>query len=154
MFATLSSSQMAALRGLRHFDAAEVASTIRASLFAGIKTQFGIPQEHKVKVEVDNVAHPAYGVIVRKKTGMAYSVNEGTGKIQDTTYTPAPVETRWFSIDLDDTTSRLIDRTNSFEDEGWLSSDMAEDTPEFVVDGYTLRVDDETLFVKLGADKF
>lgn len=82
--AKMNGTQMAVLRAARGLDELTLKS-IRATIFAAVKTQFRIPQTHRLSVEIDNTDSPDYGVLVRKSNGQTY--DDGT--------TP-PVTYRWF----------------------------------------------------------
>jgi hypothetical protein len=82
--AKMNGTQMAVLRAARGLDELTLKS-IRATIFAAVKTQFRIPQTHRLSVEIDNTDAADYGVLVRKSNGQTY--DDGT--------TP-PVTYRWF----------------------------------------------------------
>lgn len=77
-FAKLTPAQITTMRSLRSIDE-DLAKTMRAALFAGVKAEFGIPDEHKLKVEIDDTNSPDFGVLIRKKTGEVYTLGF-TGK--------------------------------------------------------------------------
>lgn len=82
--AKMNGTQMAVLRAARGLDDATL-KTIRAAIFAAAKTQFNIPQSHRLSVEIDSTDAVDYGVLKRKTTGQTY--DDGV---------PPPVTHRWF----------------------------------------------------------
>jgi hypothetical protein len=82
--AKMNGTQMAVLRAARGLDDATL-KTIRAAIFAAAKTQFNIPQSHRLSVEIDSTDAADYGVLKRKTTGQTY--DDGV---------PPPVTYRWF----------------------------------------------------------
>jgi len=108
--ATLSSAQVATMLSLRGFPT-DAGNTVRASLFASFKDGFGIPEDHKLTVDLDGVGGPLFGMLIRKKTGLAYGLG-ADGKWDQTTPSavdggpttavgtfPQPV--RWFTLTAD-----------------------------------------------------
>jgi len=83
--AKMNGTQMAVLRAARGLDDATL-KTIRAAIFAAVKTQFNIPQSHRLSVEIDSTDAADYGVLKRKTTGQTY--DDGV---------PPPVTYRWFA---------------------------------------------------------
>lgn len=83
--AKMNGTQMAVLRAARGLDDATL-KTIRAAIFAAAKTQFNIPQSHRLSVEIDSTDASDYGVLKRKTTGQTY--DDGV---------PPPVTYRWFA---------------------------------------------------------
>lgn len=103
--AKMNGTQMAVLRAARGLDDATL-KTIRAAIFAAAKTQFRIPQSHRLSVEIDNTDAADYGVLKRKTTGETYS---------DGTVTAPAVTFRWFQCGtgtLQATSSRWADGIN------------------------------------------
>lgn len=78
MQATLTTAEITLLKLLRDQDE-QARKTIKANLFAKVKARFGIPQEHKLKVEIDNITDPMLGVLIRKNNGTAYDL-DGSGQ--------------------------------------------------------------------------
>lgn len=78
MQATLTTAEITLLKLLRDQDE-QARKTIKANLFAKVKARFGIPQEHKLKVEIDNISDPMLGVLIRKNNGTAYDL-DGSGQ--------------------------------------------------------------------------
>lgn len=74
MQATLTTAEITLLKLLRDQDE-QARKTIKANLFAKVKARFGIPQEHKLKVEIDNISDPMLGVLLRKKDGTVYDLD-------------------------------------------------------------------------------
>ena len=117
MFAMLTPSRLNALKSLRRLDP-ETASELRAALFASIKTQFGIPTEHRIKVELDDTTSPRYAIIVRKTTGTLYTLDPITGKWLDPEAappTPVAPRKRWFAVDISAVRDLILD-TMDFDD--------------------------------------
>lgn len=77
MQATLTTAEITLLKLLRDQDE-QARKTIKTNLFAKVKARFGIPQEHKLKVEIDNSTDPMLGVLIRKKDGTVYDL-DGSG---------------------------------------------------------------------------
>lgn len=100
-YAKLSTIQIAAMKSLRSSTIpADVAANVRSQLFTVYKDMFGIPAGDKLRVDLDNEGSDEYGVLIRKKTGLAYVVDDRgawTGE-----YAPCVTPKRWFSIDLAD----------------------------------------------------
>jgi len=111
MNATLTTQDIATLKSIRTLPQ-ELATNLRAAMFSSFKHSFSIPQDHKVKVEVDDVGTPQYGVIVRKKNGKAYPLNPA-GKWVDpdaapVVATPREPAKRWFVVNKDDALNEII----------------------------------------------
>lgn len=64
-------------------------AAVRKQVFATAKARHGIPDAHKLRVEIDDTRSPMYGVLVRKKDGTTYDVG--------TTMT----KPRWFKAAVD-----------------------------------------------------
>jgi hypothetical protein len=91
--AKLSLAQASFLKALRAVPA-DIAKPAKADLFTLVKSTFGIPADHKVKVEIDDISSPNYLVILRKKDNQPYPV-AGSAPV-----VAAPVDTRkWFKVD-------------------------------------------------------
>lgn len=111
-FATLSAIAIRTLVSARAFDAA-VQSVVRKNIFTAAKAQFRIPDEHRLRAEIDNTNNPAYGVLIRKKTGQAYPLNsEGIYVPNDATAvaTPAapPPRIRWYEMELFNNVDEIV----------------------------------------------
>lgn len=87
-------------------------SAIRAELFRSVKTAFGIPDDHKLKVEIDDATLPTFLTLIRKKTNQPYVLG-ADGKwvdntaAQGTVTQPQPPAVRWFKLDNYDAGSLL-----------------------------------------------
>ncbi len=111
MYAKLTEQQINLLKIGRELEAAQ-RSRIRKEIFAAAKATFGIPAEHRLKVEIDNVSSPDYAVIFRKKDGSRYpiSVMSAVGLTPTPTpVPPPPPEKRWFKIDIDGYVDGMVD---------------------------------------------
>ena len=62
----------------------------RKKLFATVKTLFGIPETHSLKIELDDTSHPDFAVLIRKKDGSKYELHED-GKWVGWADRPVPV---------------------------------------------------------------
>lgn len=103
MFATIPPSRVQALKALRHLDQ-ETASELRSAMFASTKQSFGIPAEHKIKVELDDLASPRFAVLIRKSTDTPYIIDPLTGQVPSPS-APQAAQTRqpryrWFAADI------------------------------------------------------
>lgn len=110
MFATITAHRINALKTLRSLDS-ETASTLRAAMFSSIKSGFGIPSDHKIKVEIDDTTSPRYATLVRKSTDTAYTLLDN-GQVDLTTPAapvPPPVQYRWFVVDASDIKAFIVD---------------------------------------------
>ena len=99
-YAKLSASQINSLRSLRTLPDT-LAKPLRATIFGAVKAAYDIPQEHKLKVEIDDTHASNYGVLVRKKDGALYPLdNDGRWPGCPVVGTPPapPVEYRWFRV--------------------------------------------------------
>lgn len=76
MYHKITEGQAAILRALRANDAGDedFISEVRHEVFAAAKQAAGIPNDHRVKVEIDNRSHPDYLVLIRKLTGAKYPI--------------------------------------------------------------------------------
>lgn len=148
MNATLSITQMQALRALRSLPA-DVASTVRASLFASFKAGFGIPAEHKLKVEIDDFRADNYGVLLRKKTGDAYPLGVNDTWVGDVQVAAPPPAKAWFRVDMDSAVDAIVGDLD-FDD----GDPTLDDPTVFNADGYDMATSDGTLYVRLSEDKF
>ena len=75
MNAKLTQAQITLFIALRSLPTTQ-ANEARAELFDTVKGLFGIPADHKLKVELDNPGSPLFGVLIRKKTGSTYRLDE------------------------------------------------------------------------------
>jgi hypothetical protein len=155
--ATLSLAQMATLRSLRNLDE-DIAGALRTELFASIKAGFGIPDEHKVKVEIDEEESVAYGVIIRKKTGEDYTLtadgvwDEGKPQPQSAAQAAGKKvkESRWFKVPRAMIANAVVTDGGDFKD-----GDLAAPEGELIdhdVDGVKFPMvvtDDGDLYIKL-----
>jgi hypothetical protein len=71
MYATLNAAQINLLKLLRTQDES-TRKQIKADLFAQVKNKFGIPDDHKLKVEIDATSDSRFAVLVRKTNDSAY----------------------------------------------------------------------------------
>lgn len=106
-------------------------SAIRAELFRSVKQTFGIPESHKLKVEIDDANHPHYLTLFRKKTDESYALGAdgkwvGASTPQGTVSTPAPV-VRWFQVDSADVDD-LMDAARQSLTDDWYYGQL--DTPD------------------------
>lgn len=150
MYAKLNASQINLLKIGRDLDAAH-RSRIRSEIFAAAKAAFGIPAEHRLKVEIDNVQADDYGVLRRKKNGQPYEVPSATVPLTaPTPVTPPPPPKRWFKIDVDGVVEGYID---SFDwDDG--RSDMGDESFTIAqVGDYSVCMTSDALYVQLTEDQ-
>ena len=103
-YAQLTPSQANYLKLARALsDADRIA--VKAELFRTVKASFGIPDDHKLKVEIDDAAHPNYLVLIRKKNDEPYALRVsdgkwvGAGAPQGTVSNPPAPVVRWFAVD-------------------------------------------------------
>ena len=76
MYHKITEGQAAILRAL-HVNGAgdeDFISEVRHEVFTAAKQAAGIPDDHRVKAEIDNRSHPDYLVLIRKKTGDKYPI--------------------------------------------------------------------------------
>lgn len=100
MFAKLTSTQANFLKLIRTSSDSD-RKELKRELFSVVKAKFGIPDEHKLKVEIDDVDSPRYLVLVRKSDDSAYvlgSDDRWAGALSDM---PAITEFRWFPVDAE-----------------------------------------------------
>lgn len=148
--ATMSAGQMSVLRAIRALPDAD-RSVVRAQVFSATKAAFGIPQEHKLKVEIDDRNSPNYGVLTRKKGDAAYeldSTGQWQGAVTHRRAYDAPAPTRWFALDLHEAVSDSVNH-NDWDDGEELTAAQFADAVPFTAEGYTLIQLDGTVFVKL-----
>lgn len=89
--ATVSTHIITVFHGLRALSS-DTATPMRKQLFSALKTKFGIPAGHSLKVELDDTSSNLYAVLRRKKTGEAYELH-ADGKWVGWADRPAPVVT-------------------------------------------------------------
>lgn len=89
--ATVPTSIIAVFMGLRNLSE-DTAKPMRKQLFAALKTKFGIPAAHALKVELDDTSSAVYATLLRKKGSEAYELH-ADGKWVGWTGRPAPVAT-------------------------------------------------------------
>lgn len=98
--AQLNLHQAAFLVRLRQFPDETARKAMKADLFRLVKDTFGIPQDHKLKVEVDAASSPDFLVLYRKTDGQPYQLHadgKWIGAERSTAAVPAPVDTRkWY----------------------------------------------------------
>jgi hypothetical protein len=76
----------------------DVRKAVVKQVFDKVKSEFGIPDEHKLKVEIDAASDPMFLTLVRKKNGATYPLRSD-GMWVDAPV-PKPVDTRkWFKVD-------------------------------------------------------
>jgi hypothetical protein len=90
--AKLSHSAAASLAFVKKLQNDETHAMVRKEVFAQAKAAFGIPDKHKVKVELDP-ANPNYLDIRRKTDNSLYELNSN-GKWTGAEAEPAPAETK------------------------------------------------------------
>lgn len=71
-FAKISATHRDLLITLRTVTDTAARKRILKSVFGEIKTTLGIPEKHRLKVELDNTSSPDYMVLIRKRTGEKY----------------------------------------------------------------------------------
>lgn len=81
------------LRSLGNDDANR--NAMKRDLFAMVKQQFGIPDDHKLKVEVDTASDPAFLTLIRKKDGTAYELGPDGKWNGNAALAPAPQSTEY-----------------------------------------------------------
>ena len=154
MFATIPPSRIQALKALRHLDQ-ETASELRRAMFASIKESFGIPAEHKVKVELDDLASPRYAVVIRKQTDQPYTIDPLTGRVPSTDAPQAPPRApryRWFAADIS-VVEAVITGTQDFVADGF--SAIPPGAPSDAGPGsWCANVADNTIYMCLSEDDF
>ena len=124
-YAQLTPSQANYLRLARTMSD-EDRSAIRAELFRSVKLAFGIPEDHKLRVEIDDAAHPQYLVLIRKKTDQPYVLGAngkwvGASAPQGTVSRPPVV--RWFQVDSADVDD-LMDAARQSLTNDWYEGSM------------------------------
>ncbi len=72
--AKLSHSAAASLSFVKKLQSDETHKMVRKEVFSAVKAQFGIPDKHRIKVELDQT-EPDYLVIKRKSDGAAYELD-------------------------------------------------------------------------------
>lgn len=123
-YAQLTPSQANYLRLARNMSD-EDRSAIRAELFRSVKATFGIPDDHKLKVEVDDASHHAFLTLIRKKTDQPYVLGAdgkwvNAASAQGSVSQPQPPVVRWFMLDSSDADS-LLDTARDYvpDDQAW-----------------------------------
>ena len=72
--AKLSHSAAASLSFVKKLQSEETHKMVRKEVFSAVKAQFGIPDKHRIKVELDQT-EPDYLIIKRKQDGAAYELD-------------------------------------------------------------------------------
>ena len=124
----------------QHADAT-ARKAIKKELFASIKSQLGIPQDIKVKVEESDTAHPDYLVLKRQDNGATFNLTDAG--VWDGA-TAAPVEYRWFALANDVVDDALRDAVLNTQD--WDEGAPADTDNTPIAGGFT--------YVKLPASDF
>lgn len=108
MFAQLTQAQANYLKAIRNM-ADNDRKSLKADLFTIVKDKFGIPSEHKLKVEVDNVSSPDYLVLIRKSDSSRYELGLD-GRWDGAVYVPpsAPA-VRYFHVPVGAVSDSLAD---------------------------------------------
>ena len=86
--ATLSNQIINIFHGIRALPDAD-AKAMRKQLFSTLKAKFGIPEDHALKVELDDTASADYAVLLRKKGNAPYELHLD-GKWVDWAGRPVP----------------------------------------------------------------
>lgn len=86
--AKLSHSAAASLSFVKKLQSEETHKMVRKEVFSAVKAQFGIPDKHRIKVELDQT-EPDYLIIKRKQDGAAYEL-DAHGKWVEAVSTEAP----------------------------------------------------------------
>ena len=76
-------------------------SSLRATLFSAVKQTFGIPAAHKLRVEIDDVTHPHYLTLFRKKDSTSYALDDNgkwVGALGAAAPAPQEPVRKWFPI--------------------------------------------------------
>lgn len=73
-FAKITASHRDLLLTIRTITDTAARKRILKNVFAEIKAKYGIPEKHRLKVELDNASSPDYLVMIRKKTGEKYKL--------------------------------------------------------------------------------
>jgi len=106
MFAKLTQAQATFLKTIRAMSDDDRRS-LKRDIFAVVKDKFGIPAEHKVKVEVDNPYSPHYLTVIRKVDGAAYQLNSD-GRWDGAVCAPTPA-VRFFPVQSSSVADALAD---------------------------------------------
>ena len=125
----------------QHTDAT-TRKAIKKELFASIKTQLGIPQSIRVKVEESDTTHPDYLVLKRQDNGATFNLTDAG--VWDGAAAPAPVEYRWFALANDVVDDVLRDAVLDTQD--WDDGAPADTDNTPIAGGFT--------YVKLPASDF
>jgi len=160
-FAKLSLVLAGAIMSARAVDA-ETHKAVTSRVFTKTKNDLGIPDKHKLRVELDDAGSPDYLVLIRKKNGTKYTLgadgrwNEAAGS------TPAAaVDQRvWFQVP--DTKGVLKDHVmsnwSSFDEDIQVPQSTASDLDALVVgrvnSDYYFSVNSGTAFFKLDPSDF
>lgn len=111
MFAKLTQAQASFLKTIRSMQDAQ-RKELKRTLFAAVKSTFGIPDDHKLKVEIDNVLSSDYLVIKRSKDG-SNATYELDSAGRWTGAAPQQVaEKRWFKVNPDYLDTTVTDDTD------------------------------------------
>lgn len=97
MFAQLTQAQANYLKTIRTMSDDD-RKALKKDLFTIVKDKFGIPSEHKLKVEVDNASSPDYLVLIRKSDSSRYELDLA-GRWDGAVYVPpAAPAVRYFPV--------------------------------------------------------
>lgn len=129
MYAKLNDAQINLLKLLRD-QPDEMRKQIKADLFKQVKNMHGIPDDHKLKVEIDNQWSPDYAVLIRKKDGAKYQLTDTGRWVGASVLAPAaPVDPRRWVFVTDSPAAVLRDwaRDNCTEDDVLHPADDVDD---------------------------
>jgi len=148
--AKLSHSAAASLAFVRNLQNEETHTLVRREVFAQVKAAFGIPEKHRIKVELD-ASKPNYLDIVRKTDGARYELNAATNKWTGAEVVPAVVERPvYVRLDLDDLRDFAIEQADNATAEVVEPREIGYATAEVRLDSYDkghvwVRVDGNSL---------
>lgn len=147
--AKLSQSAAASLAFVKRLQNPETHSLVRREVFAQAKMNFGIPAEHKVRVELDP-GQPGYLELVRKKDGSRYELgadNKWVGLAVDET--PAAKRLAYVIVNMDDLQQwaiEMADNGNAFD---VVDADYADNESDGDVSPVQIRGDGRYVYVKV-----
>jgi hypothetical protein len=138
-FAKISTPHRDLLIMLRTVQDQSARKRILKNVFGEIKRNLGIPEKHRLKVELDNASSPDYLVLIRKKGGEKYKLGV-CGRWVDAP--PVAVPRALVSIPV----AKLIALAKDAQNNG----DTFTDAPVDLPDGVKAQMHGDNLIIDLG----
>lgn len=151
-YAKLSTAAAASLQFVRGLQNAETHEKVRDEVFGQAKALFGIPERHRVKVEL-NPEQEDYLFIVRKKDGTKYELDPSTGRWVQAQPLPKADGKVFVAVPLDEVRSLAVDLVYQDGQETLAAGDLPGEldaTKDFLVHGDVMyvKVDEDDLNVE------